>query len=221
MDRIDLNQADRGIIQVLRDGRNTPSNIARKLDYTREYVAQRLKRLTEHGVVDRVDRGLYDLAETEGVETAATAERAGDATTDARDREAAETAEQSDAAGETPTTADGVDAPREARDADARDALRDVDFPGGRDREACVDAVLAARDYLAESGGASMREIVVTVMPDHSLGYDVPDLEPGDRYRGSWWRKVVRPGLKALPDVESASGGGQWRVTGTDGGDNA
>lgn len=63
MAEIDLNDADHAIIEVLREGRNTPANIARKQDYTREYVANRLKRLTEHGHVERPDRGIYELVE--------------------------------------------------------------------------------------------------------------------------------------------------------------
>lgn len=61
MAEIELNSADESIVQVLEEGRNTPSNIARRLDYSREYVSQRLKRLREHGLVERVDRGLYEL----------------------------------------------------------------------------------------------------------------------------------------------------------------
>jgi hypothetical protein len=34
-----------------------------------------------------------------------------------------------------------------------------------------------------------------------------------ERYRGSWWRKVVKPSLKALPDVESpGEGGREWKI---------
>lgn len=94
-------------------------------------------------------------------------------------------------------------------DIEIRAALENVQFPEGRDEERCIAAVLAAREYLRQRGEASMRDFVTDVMPVHSLGYDVPDLEPGDRYRGSWWRKVVRPGLEALPDVEPPSSGGQ------------
>jgi DNA-binding transcriptional ArsR family regulator len=75
---VELNEADEGIVDLLRDGRNTPSNLARHLDYSREYVSQRLKRLTEHDVVERVDRGLYELvddpAETTDAETPQAAE---------------------------------------------------------------------------------------------------------------------------------------------------
>lgn len=97
-------------------------------------------------------------------------------------------------------------------------ALGDLQFPAGRDPEACVDAVLAARAHLRENGPATMRQIVAEVMPDHPLGYDVPEIEDGElvpeRYRGAWWRKVVRPGLKACPDVDAPAGGGAWRYTG-------
>lgn len=98
------------------------------------------------------------------------------------------------------------------------DALEDVDFPAGREREACSAAVYAARDYLRDHGPATKREIVTEVMPEHPLGYDVDGalekVEAGDRYRGAWWRRVVKPGLKALPDVEApARGASEWRYT--------
>lgn len=63
-------------------------------------------------------------------------------------------------------------------------ALADVEFPGSRDREACEAAVRAARAYLREHGRATMRGLVADVMPAHPVGYDVPELEPGERYRG-------------------------------------
>ena len=106
---------------------------------------------------------------------------------------------------DTPPESDAVD-----------DALADVDFPAGREREACSAAVYAARDYLREHGPATKRDLVAEVMPDHPLGYDVDGalekVEAGDRYRGAWWRRVVKPGLKALPDVEApARGASEWR----------
>jgi DNA-binding Lrp family transcriptional regulator len=109
---------------------------------------------------------------------------------------------------DTPPESDAVDG-----------ALEDVDFPAGCEREACSAAVYAARDYLRDHGPATKREIVAEVMPDHPLGYDVDGalekVEAGDRYRGAWWRRVVKPGLKALPDVEApARGASEWRYTG-------
>lgn len=59
-----------------------------------------------------------------------------------------------------------------------------------------------------------MREIVSEIMPEYPIGYDVPDLEEGDRYRGSWWRSIVRPALEQLPCVEKPTGGGKWRYVG-------
>lgn len=96
-------------------------------------------------------------------------------------------------------------------------ALDEVDFPSGRDREQCEAAVLAARDYLREHGPSSMREIVMEVMEEHPVGYDVPELETGDRYRGAWWRKVVKPGLEALSDVTAPDpGASNWEFEGTE-----
>jgi hypothetical protein len=122
---------------------------------------------------------------------------------DVRDRRGEDTATRSPEAPES----DAVD-----------DHLEDVDFPAGREREACSAAVYAARDYLREHGPATKRDLVAEVMPDHPLGYDVDGalekVEAGDRYRGAWWRRVVKPGLKALPDVEApARGASEWRYT--------
>ena len=96
-----------------------------------------------------------------------------------------------------------------------RDRVSGVEFPGTKDPEECIEAVRAAYEYLQEHRKATMREFVQEVMPEHPCGYDVPNLEPGERYRGAWWRKVVKPGLTALPDVESPpSGGSDWTYTG-------
>lgn len=100
------------------------------------------------------------------------------------------------------------------------DPLEEIDFPTGRDRADCEEAVHAVRDYLRDHGPASMREIVVQVMPAYPIGYEVPEIVDGelvaDRYRGAWWRKVVKPGLTALPNVNAPVGGGKWRYTGDD-----
>jgi len=47
------------------------------------------------------------------------------------------------------------------------------------------------------------------------LGYDPADalakIEAGERYRGSWWRKVIKPGLEALPHISKpAPGASNW-----------
>ena len=95
------------------------------------------------------------------------------------------------------------------------DPLASIDFPNSKDRDEVRETIYAARDYLREHGKASMRDFVIDVMPEHSLGYDVPDLAPGERYRGSWWRKIVKPGLEALPDVKKpGQGESEWKYTG-------
>ena len=46
------------------------------------------------------------------------------------------------------------------------------------------------------------------VMPEHALGYDVDaaiaKVDSQERYRGGWWRSVVKPGLEALEADERA-----------------
>lgn len=81
------------------------------------------------------------------------------------------------------------------------------------------EAIHAARDFLRERETATMREFVLEVMPDHPAGYDLPDLDAirnGDkRFKGAWWRSVVKPGLKELDEVEAPDPGrSEWRWVG-------
>ena len=96
------------------------------------------------------------------------------------------------------------------------DAMDSVDFPATRDRAPCEDAVRAARDYIRANGGATKQDLVKNVMPEHALGYDVDaaiaKVDSQERYRGGWWRSVVKPGLEALDDVEKPPrGGSTWK----------
>jgi len=91
-----------------------------------------------------------------------------------------------------------------------------VDLPASVDRAdaaAAVDAVVA---HLRERGPASMRQLVTTVGQDHPLGYDIPEeIASGERYRGAWWRRVVKPALEQHPDVEAPpTGKSEWRFVG-------
>ena len=111
----------------------------------------------------------------------------------------------------TPAEAPDEAPPASSSSADV-DVLDAIDIPQGKDPEACRDALYAVRDYLEEHGPASRREIVTAVMPDHPLGYDVPDLETGDRFRGAWWRRIIQPGLRALDGVEYRENHSDYRV---------
>lgn len=103
---------------------------------------------------------------------------------------------------------------------DVERALEDVKFPATKDREECIEAIRAAYEHLQANGKATMSEFVTEVMPEHPAGYDAEsDVEkindPDQRNRSTWWRKVVKPGLGALPDVESPpKGGSDWTYTG-------
>jgi hypothetical protein len=112
------------------------------------------------------------------------------------------------------------DPPADAHGADAageEDALDDVlaDLPSTVDADAARETIHTARDYLRTHGPAPKAAIVRDVMPDHPLGYDVDaaleKFDAGDRYRGAWWRRVVKPGLEALPDVSKPPrGASDW-----------
>ena len=106
---------------------------------------------------------------------------------------------------------------------EAQAPLDDVldDLPNTVDPDAAREAILAARDYLEERETATKADFVGRVMRDYPLGYD-PDaalakLEAGERFRGAWWRKVVKPGLVARDDVEKPPrGASDWRFVGSE-----
>lgn len=86
------------------------------------------------------------------------------------------------------------------------------DLPSTVDPADARGAITAAVELLEQEKSATMREIVHDVLPQHPLGYDVPELESGDRYRGAWWRRVVKPGLEMHDNVEKPSRGhSEWR----------
>jgi hypothetical protein len=97
-----------------------------------------------------------------------------------------------------------------------------AELPNTVDPDGAYDAILAARDYLKKYGWATKADFVRGVMHDYPLGYD-PDialakLEAGERFRGAWWRKVVKPGLEAFDDVEKPPrGASDWKVVGSEG----
>ena len=63
MPPIQLNDADKAILEILDEGRNAPLNIAEQLGFTRQYVQQRLKRLEEHEHVKNIGSGVYELCD--------------------------------------------------------------------------------------------------------------------------------------------------------------
>ena len=96
------------------------------------------------------------------------------------------------------------------------------DLPADIDPDAAARAVAAVVEYLgtADEQKATMREIVASVMPSHPLKYDadtaLAKIEAGDRYRGAWWRLVIKPSLEAYDGVESPpKGGSYWALADT------
>lgn len=89
-----------------------------------------------------------------------------------------------------------------------------IDLPSTVDAEAAREAIAAAVAYIERERGATKGELVAEVMPGHALGYEVPDLDDG-RYRGAWWRRVIKPGLEAEARVAKPKPGqSEWRWIG-------
>ncbi|WP_197052460.1 hypothetical protein [Halobellus rufus] len=59
----ELNDADERILDLLASGRNLPQNLARELDYSRQYVQNRLQMLKAADYVENVGGGLYELVD--------------------------------------------------------------------------------------------------------------------------------------------------------------
>ncbi|QCS44364.1 winged helix-turn-helix domain-containing protein [Natrinema versiforme] len=61
---IRLNDADEAILSELQEERATAAYLETQIDWSREYITQRLRRLEEHSIVENLeDTGLYSLKE--------------------------------------------------------------------------------------------------------------------------------------------------------------
>lgn len=59
---IRLNDADNAILREIQSGRVTAAFLSERIDWSRGYITQRLRRLEEHGFVTNLeDTGLYEL----------------------------------------------------------------------------------------------------------------------------------------------------------------
>lgn len=88
--------------------------------------------------------------------------------------------------------------------------------PDRIDRQDAHDAIQAAVDYIIENNGATKKELIQTIMPEYPCGYDVESalekIEQGQRYRGSYWRKILKPGLSEHPDIQKpAPHAAEWQ----------
>lgn len=59
----DLSPADRAVLDLLSEGRVTAPFVADETGYSLQYVRDRLSRLVEHGNVEKIYEGLYELVE--------------------------------------------------------------------------------------------------------------------------------------------------------------
>jgi Mn-dependent DtxR family transcriptional regulator len=63
LDQDEFTETELEILELLDDGRGTPSYLASEIDVTAEYVRGRLGELERLGLVEKVHRGLYELAD--------------------------------------------------------------------------------------------------------------------------------------------------------------
>lgn len=63
LDADDLGPADESLLELLQDGRVTAPFAAAETGYSLQYVRDRLTRLVEHGHVDKIHEGLYELVD--------------------------------------------------------------------------------------------------------------------------------------------------------------
>lgn len=60
-DELRLNPTDEIVLDFLAEGRCTPMYISQRTDYTRQNIQNRLVRFVEHGYVEKIAPGLYEL----------------------------------------------------------------------------------------------------------------------------------------------------------------
>lgn len=85
--------------------------------------------------------------------------------------------------------------------------LDDLEFPEAAPRDSCIDAILAAQDYIHDHDGATRDEIVTDLVPEENypLGHNgVAASAKGftSFFREQWWDDVVESGLRALSNVD-------------------
>ena len=90
-------------------------------------------------------------------------------------------------------------------DDDVEQAILELDLSTSASRKKWIPAIREAYRFLKEHERASKQDFIDDVFPDEPAGYE------NDQ---TWWRKVIRPGLTALPGVEKPDAGGKWKYTG-------
>ena len=65
MDVDDMRDVDWAIISVLEEGRNNAPNLADRTGYSKQYIRERLKRLSDEGIVTNIGSGIYELNHAE------------------------------------------------------------------------------------------------------------------------------------------------------------
>jgi len=137
----------------------------------------------------------------------------GDPSTTLDDTDAGHTATTPGGTDATEPTARGIGNAESGRTHDESDAVDPVDHDELPDEVDVADARAAydaVRSHLREQGPAGKRSIVAAVMVEYPLGYDTPDPDADGRYRGAWWRRVIRPALAADPDVTHRENHGDY-----------
>jgi predicted transcriptional regulator of viral defense system len=62
-DEEDLTPADEELLKLLAEGRITAPFAAHETEYSLQYIRDRLARFVDHGNVDKIYEGLYELVE--------------------------------------------------------------------------------------------------------------------------------------------------------------
>lgn len=81
-----------------------------------------------------------------------------------------------------------------------------IELPDAVDPTAAQAAYDAVVEFLIAAGPATDGEIVMSVMPEQSLGYTPPSAT--DSKAGVWWHKVIEPALAADATVSYDPTGG-------------
>jgi predicted ArsR family transcriptional regulator len=199
LDRDDLSPADEALLEMLQEGRVTAPFAADTLDYSLQYVRDRLGRLVEHGNAEKVYEGLYELVEDPRESRGEAAADATQETTDPVDQgEANEIVDEFEM--------DEAEAGAQAEaDESAEAVLRDLDLPGSGERyEQRVDAVLRIYEQLRSDPGTEYaRRDFLPLFEDHDTGYS----GGFESLWSNWVKSNPAQGhagnvLEALPGVE-------------------
>lgn len=87
------------------------------------------------------------------------------------------------------------------------------------DINGCIESIEAVQKYIKRHDGATKEEILTDLAPEENFLVGVTGMQMVGKlgevtdYRNWWWREIVKPGLRALPEIKAPlQDEGEWEI---------